>query len=202
MGFKGDKVPDIDLNFSGEYQARAHAYVEEIFGKEHVFRAGTITTIADRTAYGFVKKYLDEHQLKAREAEIARLVKGCTGVKRSTGQHPGGLMVVPKGIDIHQFTPVQRPADDQTSEVITTHFDYESISSRLVKLDILGHDDPTVIRMLHDLTGFDPREVPIGEARPCSFFRVEPLGVLPEQIRSAVGTYGIPSLAPVLCVKC
>lgn len=193
MGFKGDKVPDIDLNFSGEYQGRAHAYVEEIFGKDHVFRAGTITTIADRTAYGFVKKYLDEHQLKAREAEIARLVKGCTGVKRSTGQHPGGLMVVPKGIDIHQFTPVQRPADDQTSAVITTHFDYESISSRLVKLDILGHDDPTVIRMLHDLTGVDPQEVPIGEAKTMQLFSgVEPLGVLPEQIRSVVGTYGIP----------
>ena len=193
MGFMGDKVPDIDLNFSGEYQGRAHRYVEELFGKEHVFRAGTITTIADRTAYGFVKKYLDGHQLKAREAEISRLVKGCTGVKRSTGQHPGGLMVVPKGNDIHQFSPVQRPADDTESAIITTHFDYEAISSRLVKLDILGHDDPTVIRMLHDLTGVDPQEVPIGEPRTMQLFSgVEPLGVDPEQIRSVVGTYGIP----------
>jgi DNA polymerase-3 subunit alpha (Gram-positive type) len=193
MGFKGDKVPDIDLNFSGEYQGRAHKYVEELFGKEHVFRAGTIATIADRTAYGFVKKYIDEHQLRLREAEVSRLVKGCSGVKRTTGQHPGGLMVVPKGNDIHQFTPVQRPADDTESSVITTHFDYEAISSRLVKLDILGHDDPTVIRMLHDLTGIDPQEVPLGERRTMQLFSsVEPLGVSPEQIRSVVGTYGIP----------
>ncbi|NLK50909.1 MAG: PolC-type DNA polymerase III [Syntrophomonadaceae bacterium] len=193
MGFKGDKVPDIDLNFSGEYQARAHRYVEELFGREHVFRAGTIATIAERTAYGFVKKYLDEHKVRAREAEIARLVKGCTGVKRTTGQHPGGLMVVPKGNDIYQFSPVQRPADDAKSETVTTHFDYEAISSQLVKLDILGHDDPTVIRMLQDLTGIDPRQIPMGEPQTMQLFSsVKPLGVTPEQIRSEVGTYGIP----------
>lgn len=193
LGFKGDKVPDIDLNFSGEYQSRAHRYVEELFGKDHVYRAGTIATIADRTAYGFVKKYLDEHQMHSREAEIMRLVKGCTGVKRTTGQHPGGLIVVPTGNDVHQFTPVQRPADDTESEVITTHFDYEAVSSRLVKLDILGHDDPTVIRMLQDLTGIDPRDVKLDEPKTMQLFSgVESLGVTAEQIRSTVGTYGVP----------
>lgn len=193
LGFEGDKVPDIDLNFSGEYQSRAHKYVEELFGRDHVFRAGTIATIAERTAFGFVKNYLKDHQIVARNAEINRLVQGCTGVKRTTGQHPGGLMVVPRDVDVHDFTPLQRPADDTESEVITTHFDYHSISSRLVKLDILGHDDPTVIRMLQDLTGFNPREVPLGEPKTMRLFSgVEPLGVTPEQIRSTVGTYGIP----------
>lgn len=193
LGFEGDKVPDIDLNFSGEYQAQAHRYVEELFGREHVFRAGTISTIAERTAYGFVRKYLEEQRITARTPEINRLVRGCSGVKRTTGQHPGGLMVVPQGMDVHLFTPLQRPADDTSSEVITTHFDYEAISSRLIKLDLLGHDDPTVIRMLQELTGVDPRQIPLGEPRVMAIFSsTEPLGVTPEQIRTTVGTYGIP----------
>lgn len=193
LGFEGDKVPDIDLNFSGDYQPQAHRYVEEMFGRDYVFRAGTISTIAERTAYGFVRKYLEEQKLDARTPEINRLVKGCSGVKRTTGQHPGGLMVVPQGMDIHLFTPVQRPADDTSSEVVTTHFAYEAISSRLLKLDILGHDDPTVIRMLQELTGVDPRSIPLDEPKTMQIFSsTEPLGVTPEQIRSVVGTYGIP----------
>lgn len=193
LGFKGDKVPDIDLNFSGEYQAKAHKYVETLFGKEHVFRAGTIATIAEKTAFGFVKKYLEQEKLVKRNAEVTRLVRGCTGVKRTTGQHPGGLMVVPKSYDIHQFTPLQRPADDVKSGTITTHFDYHAISSRLVKLDILGHDDPTVIKMLEELTGVDAKKIPLDDPATLSLFSgVEALGVTAEQIRSPVGTYGIP----------
>jgi len=193
LGFKGDKVPDIDLNFSGEYQPRAHQYAEEIFGKDYVFRAGTIATLAERTAFGFVRKYLEERGLTARQAEINRLVKGITGVKRTTGQHPGGLMVVPRRVDIHLFTPLQRPADDTGSNTITTHFDYEAISHRLVKLDLLGHDDPTVIKMLEDLTGVNAREIPLDEPRTMSLFAgVEALGVRPEDIGSRVGTIGIP----------
>lgn len=193
LGFKGDKIPDIDLNFSGEYQPRAHKYTESLFGKEHVFRAGTIATIAEKTAFGFVKNYFQERGQNPRNAEIARLVKGCTGVKRTTGQHPGGLMVVPKSLDIHKFTPLQRPADDINSEVITTHFDYHSISDRLVKLDILGHDDPTVIKMLEDLTGVDAKTIPLDEPKTMSIFSsVEALNVKPEDIGSEVGTFGIP----------
>lgn len=193
LGFKGDKVPDIDLNFSGNYQPRAHKYTEELFGKDYVFRAGTIATIADRTAFGFVKNFFEERNIKPRNAEIARLVSGCTGVKRTTGQHPGGLMVVPKYTDIHKFTPLQRPADDMSSATITTHFDYHSISSRLVKLDILGHDDPTVIKMLEDLTGTDAKNIPLDDAKTMSLFStVETLGLKPEDINSTVGTLGIP----------
>ncbi len=193
LGFDGDKEPDIDLNFSGEYQSRAHKYAEELFGEGYTFRAGTIATIADKTAYGFVKNYLDEKQIIGTRAEIERLSSGCTGVKRTTGQHPGGIMIVPHNKDIYDFTPIQRPADDTGSEIITTHFDYHSISGRILKLDILGHDDPTVIRMLEDITGVDATTIPIGEKRTMGIFSgTEPLGVSPEEINSSVGTFGVP----------
>ena len=193
LGFEGDKTPDIDLNFSGDYQPRAHKYVEDLFGKNHVFRAGTIATIAERTAFGFVKGFLGDGNKVAREAEVNRLVAGCTGVKRTTGQHPGGLMVVPQDLDIHQFSPIQRPADDMKSDIITTHFDYHSISSRLVKLDILGHDDPTAIKMLEDLTGVNALGVRLDDPQTMSLFSgVEILGVKAADIRSNIGTYAIP----------
>ncbi len=193
LGFKGDKVPDIDLNFSGEYQPQAHKYTEELFGTGHVFRAGTIGTIAEKTAYGFVQKYLEEAGTRKRKPETDRLVRGFTGVKRTTGQHPGGVMVIPRNMDVHDFTPLQYPADDKKSGIITTHFDYHSISGRIVKLDILGHDDPTMIKMLEDLTGVDAKNIPLDEPETRKIFSgVEGLGVTPEQICSKIGSYGIP----------
>ncbi|MDF2570951.1 MAG: polC, partial [Sporomusa sp.] len=193
MGFHGDKVPDIDLNFSGDYQPVAHKYTEELFGRDNVFRAGTIATIAEKTAYGFVKNYLSEKGSAARNAHINRLLGGCTGVKRTTGQHPGGIMVIPRDMDVHHFTPIQYPADDKNSSTITTHFDYHSISSRLVKLDILGHDDPTVIKMLEDLTGIDAKQIPFDDAVTMSLFSsTTALSLSPAELNSTVATFGIP----------
>ncbi len=193
LGFEGDKEPDIDLNFAGEYQANAHKYTEELFGEGYVFRAGTIGTIAEKTAYGFVKKYFESREEFVNNAEINRLVKGCTGIKRTSGQHPGGVMVVPNYKDIYDFTPIQYPADDAESGVITTHFDYNAISGRILKLDILGHDAPSIIRMLEDFTGVDSDSISLDDERTKQIFLgTEVLGITPEQIDSEVGTYGIP----------
>ncbi|MGE7664975.1 PolC-type DNA polymerase III [Ureibacillus composti] len=193
LGFKGDKVPDIDLNFSGEYQPQAHNYTKVLFGEDYVFRAGTIGTVAEKTAYGYVRGYQNDHNLTYRGAEVDRLVQGCTGVKRTTGQHPGGIIVVPDYMDIYDFTPVQFPADAQDAEWKTTHFDFHSIHDNVLKLDILGHDDPTVIRMLQDLSGIDPKTIPTDDPEVMKIFSSpESLGVTEEQIYCKTGTYGIP----------
>ena len=194
LGFKGDKEPDIDLNFSGEYQSKAHKYTEVIFGAGQTFRAGTIGTLADKTAYGLVKKYYEERGVHKRESEINRIAIGCTGVRRSTGQHPGGIVVLPVGEEINTFTPVQHPANDMTTDTITTHYDYHSIDHNLLKLDILGHDDPTMIRMLQDLTGIDPTTIELDDPQVMSLFQnTSALGITPEQIGGCpVGSLGIP----------
>ncbi len=193
LGFKGDKVPDIDLNFSGEYQPQAHNYTKVLFGEDNVYRAGTIGTVAEKTAYGYVKGYAGDNNLHMRGAEIDRLVQGCTGVKRTTGQHPGGIIVVPDYMDIYDFSPIQFPADATGSEWKTTHFDFHSIHDNLLKLDILGHDDPTVIRMLQDLSGIDPKTIPTDDPEVMKIFQgTESLGVTEEQIGCKTGTLGIP----------
>ncbi|MDD2376119.1 MAG: PolC-type DNA polymerase III [Clostridia bacterium] len=193
LGFKGDKSPDIDLNFSGDYQSKAHNHTELLFGKSKTFRAGTIGTIADKTAYGFVRKYYDEKQKPILMPEINRISRGCTGIKRTTGQHPGGIIVVPKDKEIYDFCPIQKPADDVFAKSITTHFDFHSIHDNLLKLDILGHDDPTMIRMLQDLTGVNPLTIPLDEKKVMSLFSsTEVLGVTKEQINSETGTFAVP----------
>ena len=194
LGFKGDKEPDIDLNFSGEYQSKAHKYTEVIFGAGQTYRAGTIGTLADKTAFGYVKRYFEEKGEGKRTCEINRIVVGCTGIRRSTGQHPGGIIVLPLGEDINSFTPVQHPANDMTTDTVTTHFDYHSIDHNLLKLDILGHDDPTMIRMLQNLTGIDPVKIPLDDAKVMSLFKnTEALGITPDQIGGCrLGALGIP----------
>ena len=193
LGFKGDKVPDIDLNFSGEYQPHAHNYTKVLFGEDKVFRAGTIGTVAEKTAFGFVKGYLNDQGIHKRGAEIDRLVKGCTGVKRTTGQHPGGIIVVPDYMDIYDFTPIQYPADDQSASWMTTHFDFHSIHDNVLKLDRLGHDDPTMIRMLQDLSGIDPKTIPVDDKETMQIFSSPAsLGVTEEDILCKTGTFGVP----------
>ena len=194
LGFKGNKEPDIDLNFSGDYQSKAHKYTEVIFGDGQTFRAGTIGTLADKTAFGYVKNYYEERGVHKRNCEIDRIVQGCVGVRRTTGQHPGGIIVLPLGENIYSFTPVQHPANDMTTDIITTHFDYHSIDHNLLKLDILGHDDPTMIRMLQDLTGVDPQTIPLDSPEVMSLFQnTSALGIEPEDIGGCkLGALGIP----------
>jgi DNA polymerase-3 subunit alpha (Gram-positive type) len=203
LGFKGDKEPDIDLNFSGEYQSKAHKYTEVIFGAGQTFRAGTIGTLADKTAFGYIKNYYEERGVKKRTCEINRIVQGCVGVRRTTGQHPGGIIVLPVGEEIDSFTPVQHPANDMTTDIITTHFDYHSIDHNLLKLDILGHDDPTMIRMLQDLTGLEPTTIPLDDPKVMSLFQnTSALGVTPEQLGGCpVGSLGIPEFGTEFVIQ-
>ena len=193
LGFGGDKVPDIDLNFSGEYQANAHRYTFELFGQTHVFRAGTIGTVKDKIAFGYVKHYLDDKGMTGTRAEENRLSLGCSGVKRTTGQHPGGMVVIPQNREIYDFCPVQHPADDPNSDIITTHFEYHSMESNLLKLDMLGHDDPTMIRMLQDLTGVDPQTIPLDDKDTMSIFTSSKvLGFEDDPILGPTGAVAIP----------
>jgi len=193
LGFDGDKVPDIDLNFSGEYQATAHKYTEVLFGKHNVYRAGTITTVAEKTSFGLAKRYFEDRNLKKHASFIVKIAGKCQGVKKTTGQHPAGIMVVPRDMDIHYFTPIQYPADNKDATTTTTHFDYHSISSRLVKLDILGHVDPTMIRMLENLTHRDPKTIPLDDKPTLSLFNsTSALGLTAQQLGTKSGTYGLP----------
>lgn len=169
LGFEGDKEPDIDLNFAGEYQGTAHKYVGDIFGEKNVFKAGTVGTVAEKTAFGFVKKFYDEREIDVSKFEVERLAANCTGVKRTTGQHPGGIIIVPDDHEIYEFCPVQHPANDTTTDIITTHFDYHKIDQNLLKLDILGHDVPSMIRHLQDMTGVDPLKVQLKDEKVTAY---------------------------------
>ena len=209
LGFKGNKEPDIDLNFSGDYQSNAHKYTEVIFGDGQTYRAGTIGTLADKTAFGYVKNYYEERNNKKRNCEIDRIVQGCTGIRRSTGQHPGGIIVLPLGEDINSFTPVQHPANDMNTDIVTTHFDYHSIDHNLLKLDILGHDDPTIIKMLEELveqlTGepFDAKKIRLDDPGVMSLFAdTSSLGIKPEDIDGCpVGCLGIPEFGTEFVIQ-
>ena len=193
LGFEGDKEPDIDLNFAGEYQATAQKYVEEIFGGGNVYKAGTIGTIKEKTAFGFVRKYAEEKNLPINKYETERLLKGCVGVKRTTGQHPGGIIIVPEGKEIYEFCPVQHPANDVDTDIVTTHFDYHSIDQNLLKLDILGHDAPSMIRQLQDMTGIDPLTVPLKDEKVNGIFNgIEGLDIKAKDYQFTHGSYGIP----------
>ncbi len=203
LGFKGNKEPDIDLNFSGEYQSKAHAYCEVIFGYGQTFRAGTIGTLADKTAFGYIRNYYEERGIRKRNCEIDRIAQGCVGIRRTTGQHPGGIIVLPLGEEIHSFTPIQHPANDMSTDIVTTHFDYHSIDHNLLKLDILGHDDPTMIRMLEDLTGIDARTIPLDDKEVMSLFQsTKALGIAPEDIGGCkLGSLGIPEFGTEFVIQ-
>ena len=193
LGFNADKEPDIDLNFAGEYQGKAQKYVEEIFGASNVFKAGTIGTIKDKTAFGYVAKYFEERDMHVNKFELDRLASCCEGVRRTSGQHPGGVIIVPRGHEIYEFCPVQHPANDVKSDIITTHFDYHSIDQNLLKLDILGHDAPSMIRQLQDMTGVDPAEVPIKDDKVMTIFiGTEGLDIKDPDYMFVHGSFGIP----------